>query len=236
MFKPTKRKGFSFLRSYFDALNEIPTEKDKLDFLLSIINKQFLDEDPKDLDLIAKLSYQGQRHAIEKSVKGYKDKTKMDLLGNPIKDPTQGGSQGGYEHPWQQEKEKEKEKEKEEEQEKEESSIDENKFSPEIRNLSELLFSLMLKNNDNAKQPNFNSWDEHIEKLHRIDNYKLNQIKYVIEWCQQDSFWKSNILSTKKLRDKFGALVVKIKSEKEKKQKDKTQQSTSTLKQTPIEK
>ena len=107
--KPTKRKAFSFLRSYFDALNQIPEDKDKLDFLVSIINKQFLDEDPKDLNLIAKLSYEGQRHSIEKSVKGYKDKMKTDLLGNPIKHPTQGG----YVHPYQQEKEEEQEKEKE---------------------------------------------------------------------------------------------------------------------------
>ena len=96
-------------------------------------------------------------------------------------------------------------------------SIDENKFSPEIRKLTQLLFTLIFENNDKAKKPNYDKWDEHIEKLHRIDGYDLGQIEYVIKWCQQDSFWKSNILSTKKLREKFGSLVVKIKSEKEKK-------------------
>ena len=111
--KPTKRKAFSFLRSYFDALNEIPDDKDKLDFLVSIINKQFLDEDPKDLNLIAKLSYEGQRHSVEKSVKGYKDKMKTDLLGNPIKDPKQGCTKDPIKHPLQQEEGQEKEKVKE---------------------------------------------------------------------------------------------------------------------------
>ena len=114
MLKPTKRKAFNFLRSYFDVLNEIPEDKDKLAFLLAVINKQFLDEDPEGLDLLVSLSYESQRHAIESSVKGYKDKKKTDLLGNPLADPSQGGVQGGSvggsEDPCQQEEEEEKEK------------------------------------------------------------------------------------------------------------------------------
>ncbi|MDC0009182.1 DUF6291 domain-containing protein [Winogradskyella sp.] len=108
-------------------------------------------------------------------------------------------------------------------------SIDENKFSPEIRNLSKLLFSLMRKNNNKAKQPNFNSWDEHIDKLHRIDGYEINQIRNVINWCQNDDFWKSNILSTEKLRKQFAQLAIKANS-----QKNKIQQPTSVLTQTEI--
>ena len=111
--KPTKRKGFNFLRSYFDVLNEIPDDSDKLEFLMAVINKQFLDENPDGLGFVAKLSYESQRHSIEQSVKGYKDKMKTDVLGNPIKDLYKGGSQGGGKAPSQQEKEKVKEKVKE---------------------------------------------------------------------------------------------------------------------------
>lgn len=114
MVKPTKRKAFSFLRSYFDALNEIPDKDDKYNFLISIIDKQFLDENPKNLTLIAKLSYEGQRHSIEKSVKGYKDKMKTNLDGTPLVDPKQGGSVHPLKDPKQQEKEKGKEQVKEE--------------------------------------------------------------------------------------------------------------------------
>ena len=124
--KPTKRYDFKFQRSYFDVLNEIPDDKDKLHFLLSVINKQFLDQDPKDLSFAAKISYEGQRHFIEKSVKGYKDRMKTDLLGNPI--PPHGGSEekpthpyGGSKekplHPHEQEQEQEQEEEEEEEEE-----------------------------------------------------------------------------------------------------------------------
>jgi hypothetical protein len=78
--KLTKRKAFNFLRSYFDVLNEIPDKQDKLDYLLSIINKQFLDEDPKDLNFLANLCYESQRHAIESSVKGW-ERAQNDTLG-----------------------------------------------------------------------------------------------------------------------------------------------------------
>lgn len=117
--KLTKRKAVSFLRSYYDVLNEIPKNDDKLSFLLSVLDKLFIDKDPVNLNFIVNLSYESQRHSIEKSVKGYKDKTKQDLIGNPLKstlnnptqDPYQGGTEGCCQDPTQQEKEKEKEKE-----------------------------------------------------------------------------------------------------------------------------
>lgn len=115
MIKPTKRKAFNFLRSYFDLFNELESDADKLSFLTSIINKQFLDEDPKGLNFVVNLCYESQRHAIEQSVKGYKSIKKHDLLGNPIEAPTQAPlvapSVGGSVAPSVQVKEKGKVKE-----------------------------------------------------------------------------------------------------------------------------
>lgn len=85
--KPTKRKAFNFLRSYFDVLNELKDDADKLSFLLSIIDKQFLNEDPKDLNFIVKLCYESQRHSIESSVKGWLRVANTDILGNTNIDP-----------------------------------------------------------------------------------------------------------------------------------------------------
>jgi len=107
--KKTKRKGFNFLRSYFDVLNQLETNSDKLNFLLSVINKQFLDQDPEGLNFVVKLAYESQRHQIESSVKGYKDKMKTELNGNPLQDPSEGGAQGGKVAPSVQEEEKGKE-------------------------------------------------------------------------------------------------------------------------------
>jgi len=75
------------MRSYFDVLNELQNDKDRLTFLLSIINKQFLNEDPKDLGFLTNLCYESQRHSIESSVKGWIRAAKTDLQGNNINTP-----------------------------------------------------------------------------------------------------------------------------------------------------
>ena len=119
--KLTKRKAFNFLRSYFDVLNDIPEDSDKLSFLMAIINKQFLNEDPKDLNFITNLCYNSQRHAVEKSVKGWETANKIALpcgIAPPPKgDPTLP-PKGDPLTPCQEEEEKEQVQEKEEEEEK----------------------------------------------------------------------------------------------------------------------
>jgi len=85
--KPTKRKAFNFLRSYFDVLNELKTDADKLNFLLSIINKQFLNEEPKKLNFIVNLCYESQRHQIESSVKGW-ERASNEALGTTSPTPS----------------------------------------------------------------------------------------------------------------------------------------------------
>ena len=82
--KLTKRKAFNFLRSYYDVLNELTDDKDKLSYLLAIMDKSFLDENPEGLSFLANLCYESQRHSIESSVNGWKRAEKTDLLGNPI--------------------------------------------------------------------------------------------------------------------------------------------------------
>lgn len=97
MERPTKRKAFNFLRSYFDVVNELQNDSDKCNFLMAIINKQFLDEDPKDLSFIVNLCYSSQKHSIEASVKGWKRVSNTDIMGdpptnhptNPLIDPVQ---------------------------------------------------------------------------------------------------------------------------------------------------
>ena len=82
--KKTKRLGFNFLRSYFDVFNQLNNYEDKLSFVTAIINKQFLNEDPEKKNFIVNLCYQSQKHAIEKSVKGWISANKTDLQGNPL--------------------------------------------------------------------------------------------------------------------------------------------------------
>ena len=80
--KLTKRKSFSFYRSYYDVFNELP-EQHQLEFIKYLLDKQFLDEDPKEMNGLVKFAYISQMDSIEKQVKGYCDKTKIAL--NPNK-------------------------------------------------------------------------------------------------------------------------------------------------------
>jgi len=83
--------------------------------------------------------------------------------------------------------------------------------------LSEFLFSHMRKNNPDCKAPNLQTWSGHIDKLIRLDKKKPDDIKLVIIWCQKDDFWRKNILSTSKLREKYDQLKINMKKEPSKK-------------------
>ena len=85
--KETKRKAFNFLRSYYDVYNQLEKDSDKLSFLESILNKQFLNENPKGLEFVPNLCYESQRHAIESSVKGWLRANNTDIMTNPPTDP-----------------------------------------------------------------------------------------------------------------------------------------------------
>ena len=80
--KNTYRKGFNFFRSYFDVCNELP-DKERLQFLDALLNKQFLGQDPDDLTGQARFAWISQMHSIDSQVKGYETKT-----GSTLSDPT----------------------------------------------------------------------------------------------------------------------------------------------------
>lgn len=80
--------------------------------------------------------------------------------------------------------------------------------------LTKLLVKMMLQNNPNARIPKTEKqkqdWIDSLEKIHRLDGYSYDEIKQVIVWCQNDDFWKANILSTKKLREKMPTLILQM--------------------------
>ena len=90
------------------------------------------------------------------------------------------------------------------------------KPSSEATGLSQFLRTLILRNNPKAKTPaDLNKWAIDIDKMINIDHRTPEEIKLIIEFSQNDSFWCANILSAGKLRDKFDQLYLKAK-EKEK--------------------
>ena len=75
-----------------------------------------------------------------------------------------------------------------------------------------LLKNLILQNDPKAKVPkDITKWVDPIDKLERLDHRSIEEIEVVIRWCQADDFWHSNILSTKKLREKFPQLLLQAK-------------------------
>jgi len=78
--------------------------------------------------------------------------------------------------------------------------------------LASLLWESIRANNEKARTPDFQSWAGEIDKMIRIDGLTQPEIEAIIFWCQRDSFWKSNILSASKLREKFPQLWIKAKS------------------------
>jgi hypothetical protein len=87
------------------------------------------------------------------------------------------------------------------------------KYSDDDMRMVDLLIGLIVANTPEwTLKGNKETWAEHIEKLHRIDGRTYEQIEYMIKWTQSDSFWKQNILSTAKLRDKFNDLIPKLKA------------------------
>lgn len=86
----------------------------------------------------------------------------------------------------------------------------EKQFSDDVLFLCDLLISEIKKNNPQAKTPaNISNWRNDIRLL-LADGYDRDQIEKVINWCQADEFWKSNILSAKKLREKIGTLILQM--------------------------
>jgi hypothetical protein len=85
--------------------------------------------------------------------------------------------------------------------------------------LSTYFFERILENNPEFKKPDLQKWADDFRLIIERDKRNEEQIKQLIDYCQQDSFWKANILSPSKLRKQFDRLIVKIKEEKQTKQK-----------------
>ncbi len=82
--------------------------------------------------------------------------------------------------------------------------------------LATCLDDMIRKNNPSAKQQaesGLQHWARDFDLTIRIDKRTAHDIYEVMKWCQKDNFWKSNILSAGKLREKYDQLVLRMKQE-----------------------
>lgn len=85
-------------------------------------------------------------------------------------------------------------------------------FSPnsdEFR-LTKLLLDLIRGWEPDLPEPDLQEWAVHVDRLIRLDGRTTELVERVIRWSQQDKFWRSNILSTRKLRKQFVSLKAKM--------------------------
>lgn len=105
-------------------------------------------------------------------------------------------------------------------------SLSELKLSDEVMNLTNLLISKILSNDPKAKippmpengsqpDPRWVKWAKEADLLLRVDERPFKEAEQLVHWCQQNNFWKSNILSMAKFRQQYTQLRGKWKSEQE---------------------
>jgi hypothetical protein len=78
----------------------------------------------------------------------------------------------------------------------------------------EFYFALKDAHGEDFKKPNLEKWAKDFELLLRIDKAEPSIIRKVMNWAVNDSFWRSNILSSSKLRKQF--LTLKLQMERPK--------------------
>ena len=81
------------------------------------------------------------------------------------------------------------------------------------------MLAKFLENNITENNPKFpksesqrQRWAKDFDLMIRRDKIDADDIAEVIEWCQRDNFWRSNILSGKKLREKYQQLKMRMES------------------------
>lgn len=85
------------------------------------------------------------------------------------------------------------------------------RYEPQDIEMAQELLALIQQNTPTFKQPNIEMWADHVRLMRERDGRTQEQIRYLIHWTQGNDFWCANILSTKKLREKFDTLVAQAK-------------------------
>lgn len=81
----------------------------------------------------------------------------------------------------------------------------------EVFSLCQKLADGILLNDPKAKvAPLSKGWLDAARLLIDRDERPVEEIERVIAWCQADKFWRANVLSMPKLREKYGQLLLKM--------------------------
>lgn len=73
----------------------------------------------------------------------------------------------------------------------------------------ESIFNLLLALNPKHRKPSMDSWANEVRLMRENDGHSHSEIMDLFRFANSDNFWKSNILSPKKLREKWDVLTIK---------------------------
>ena len=170
------RKAFNFYKSYFDVYKHLKSDKDKVAFIDALLNKQFYGIEPQ-LDGMAEFAYISQKQIIDQQVKGWEDKTKVNL--HPTEGDENYPTEGGFDTPRQQEKEKEKVKEE---------------VKEKVEKISKHLFSQSIYINKHKFKEALSDWNSEKLKYYyeslltwsNEGNKKIDWIATARQWASRD--------------------------------------------------
>lgn len=75
--------------------------------------------------------------------------------------------------------------------------------------VADKIYNLLLMLNPKHKKPSMDGWANEIRLMREQDQHSHSDIMDLFRFANSDNFWKSNILSPKKLRDKWDVLTIK---------------------------
>jgi len=91
------------------------------------------------------------------------------------------------------------------------TSVSESLFLMPAKGLVTSLVSMMKQNDPRARLPaNLTKWVVAAEALLRIDKRPPEEAAQVLDFSQRDSFWRANILSMTKFREKYPTLLLQM--------------------------
>lgn len=83
------------------------------------------------------------------------------------------------------------------------------RFDEEDMGLAIWMFDLIQTMQPDRRPPNFDAWANTFRIMRENDGRAPPEIRSLFEWCNRDSFWKTNVLSPDKLREKWDDLQLK---------------------------
>ena len=198
------KKKINYYKSFYDVSKKL-NQKQFYEFNMAIYDVMFFEKDIESIsfsDNIVELLWSSIKHSLISSIEGYCSKQNIDYKGlfNTL---SKGVDKGLNNNANVKEKEKEKDKDKVKEK---DIIIAPDKSDAVI--VSKYLFSTITSFNQTFNA-DYRKWVDDIDKAIRIDKRTKEELINCINWIynsKKGEFWIPNILSGKKLREKYNAM------------------------------